>query len=117
MLTIKSDDIIGRSKSYEAIIKGEAIQKPSIPASFYVLMRELQSLGLNIELITSTGEIVPAESEPRLNKVLPVAAGEDEEENEGEEVVVDEEEDAAVTELFSGQEENPPVAAEDEVME
>ena len=56
MLTIKSDDVIGRSKAYEAIIKGEAIQKPQIPASFYVLVKELQSLGLNLEMLTS-GEL------------------------------------------------------------
>ncbi len=53
MLTIKSDDVIGRSKAYEAIIKGEEIQKPQIPASFYVLVKELQSLGLNIEKLDS----------------------------------------------------------------
>jgi len=51
MLTIKSDDVIGRSKAYESIVKGEAIQKPQIPASFYVLVRELQSLGLDIDMI------------------------------------------------------------------
>ena len=52
MLTIKSDDVVGRSKAYEAIIKGEEIQKPQIPASFYVLVKELQSLGLNVEMLT-----------------------------------------------------------------
>lgn len=51
MLTIKSDDVVGRSKAYESIIKGQPIQKPQIPASFYVLIRELQSLGLDIEMI------------------------------------------------------------------
>ena len=54
MLTIKSDDVIGRSKAYEAIIKGETIQKPQIPASFYVLVKELQSLGLNVEMLTAS---------------------------------------------------------------
>lgn len=53
MLTIKSDDVVGRSKAYEAIIKGEEIQKPQIPASFYVLVKELQSLGLNVEMLTA----------------------------------------------------------------
>ncbi|MCL5407664.1 MAG: DNA-directed RNA polymerase subunit beta [Patescibacteria group bacterium] len=53
MLTIKSDDVVGRSKAYEAIIKGEEIQKPQIPASFYVLVKELQSLGLNVEMLSS----------------------------------------------------------------
>lgn len=51
MLTIKSDDVIGRAKAYEAIIKGDEIQKPQIPASFAVLVRELQGLGLNVEVI------------------------------------------------------------------
>ncbi len=51
MLTIKSDDVIGRAKAYEAIIKGEEIQKPQVPASFAVLVRELQSLCLNVEVI------------------------------------------------------------------
>lgn len=51
MLTIKSDDIVGRSKAYESIIRNEPIQKPSIPASFFVLVRELQSLGLSVKLL------------------------------------------------------------------
>ena len=53
ILTIKSDDIVGRSKAYEAIIKNEPIQKPQIPASFYVLVKELQSLGLNVEMLSN----------------------------------------------------------------
>ena len=51
MLTIKSDDVIGRSKAYEAIIKGGEIKSPNIPASFRVLMQELKGLCLNVELI------------------------------------------------------------------
>ena len=51
MLTIKSDDVVGRSRSYEAIVKGEEIKPPSIPASFNVLVKELQSLCLDVELI------------------------------------------------------------------
>ena len=51
MLTIKSDDMVGRSQAYEAIIKGEEIPTPSTPESFNVLVKELQSLGLNIELL------------------------------------------------------------------
>jgi DNA-directed RNA polymerase subunit beta len=50
MLTIKSDDVMGRSKAYESIIKGEAIKSPNIPASFHVLVSELKGLGLNVEL-------------------------------------------------------------------
>ncbi|MFH1392584.1 MAG: DNA-directed RNA polymerase subunit beta [bacterium] len=50
MLTIKSDDILGRSKTYESIIKGEPIKAPNVPASFNVLVQELKALGLSVEL-------------------------------------------------------------------
>jgi len=58
MLTVKSDDVIGRVKTYEAIVKGDKIEEPSIPASFQVLVKELQSLGLSVEAVTDTGEIM-----------------------------------------------------------
>ena len=51
MLTIKSDDVTGRTKAYEAIVKNEDILQPSVPESFKVLVKELQSLGLAIEVI------------------------------------------------------------------
>jgi DNA-directed RNA polymerase subunit beta len=51
MLTIKSDDVMGRSKTYESIVKGEPIKKPNVPESFRVLVKELQSLGLDVELL------------------------------------------------------------------
>jgi len=51
ILTIKSDDVLGRAAAYESIIKGEKIKSPNIPASFNVLLSELKSLGLNVELI------------------------------------------------------------------
>ena len=50
ILTIKSDDVMGRSSAYESIIKGETIKKPNIPESFNVLVSELKSLGLNVEV-------------------------------------------------------------------
>jgi DNA-directed RNA polymerase subunit beta len=53
MLTIKSDDVLGRSKAYESIIKGEKIKSPNIPASFHVLINELKGLCLNVELMGS----------------------------------------------------------------
>jgi len=53
MLTIKSDDVLGRSKAYESIIKGEKIKSPNIPASFHVLVNELKGLCLDVELIKS----------------------------------------------------------------
>ena len=58
MLTVKSDDVQGRVKTYEAIVKGEAIEEPSIPASFRVLVKELQSLGLSVEAVTEAGELI-----------------------------------------------------------
>jgi DNA-directed RNA polymerase subunit beta len=58
MLTIKSDDVQGRVKAYEAIVKGEKIEEPGIPASFRVLVKELQSLGLSVEAVTDTGDTV-----------------------------------------------------------
>ena len=58
MLTVKSDDVQGRVKAYEAIVKGETIEEPSIPASFRVLVKELQSLGLSVEAVTDTGEVI-----------------------------------------------------------
>ena len=50
MLTVKSDDIVGRLKTYEAIVKGESIPTPGIPESFRVLTKELQSLGLDLQM-------------------------------------------------------------------
>jgi len=58
MLTIKSDDITGRVRAYEAIVKGEEIQEPGVPASFKVLVKELQSLGLSVEAIKDNGEAI-----------------------------------------------------------
>ncbi|MCI8550211.1 MAG: DNA-directed RNA polymerase subunit beta, partial [Lachnospiraceae bacterium] len=51
ILTVKSDDVVGRVKTYEAIIKGENIPEPSVPESFKVLLKELQSLGLDVRLL------------------------------------------------------------------
>ena len=56
MLTIKSDDVPGRSKAYESIIKGEEIEKLNVPESFNVLIRELKGLGLNVELLGGSGD-------------------------------------------------------------
>jgi DNA-directed RNA polymerase subunit beta len=58
MLTVKSDDVQGRVNTYEAIVKGEPIEEPSIPASFRVLVKELQSLGLAVEAINESGDVV-----------------------------------------------------------
>jgi DNA-directed RNA polymerase subunit beta len=58
LLTIKSDDVTGRVKVYEAIVKGENIPEPGIPESFKVLVKEMQSLCLNVEVMSSDGQIV-----------------------------------------------------------
>jgi DNA-directed RNA polymerase subunit beta len=58
MLTVKSDDVQGRVKTYEAIVKGEPIDEPGIPASFRVLVKELQSLGLAVEAVGEGGEVI-----------------------------------------------------------
>jgi len=58
MLTVKSDDVQGRVSTYEAIVKGEPIEEPSLPASFRVLVKELQSLGLAVEAMMDSGETI-----------------------------------------------------------
>ena len=58
ILTVKSDDVVGRVKTYEAIIKGENIPEPGIPESFKVMLKELQSLALDIRVLDENGEEV-----------------------------------------------------------
>ena len=58
LLTIKSDDVLGRVKVYEAIVKGENIPEPGIPESFKVLIKEMQSLCLNVEVLNSDGSLI-----------------------------------------------------------
>ena len=58
MLTVKSDDVVGRVSTYESIVKGEAIEDPGIPAAFKVLVKEMQSLGLAIEAVLDDGKVV-----------------------------------------------------------
>jgi DNA-directed RNA polymerase subunit beta len=58
MLTVKSDDVMGRVKTYEAIVKGESIMEAGVPESFKVLVKELQSLGLNVEVLNEDESVV-----------------------------------------------------------
>jgi len=58
MLTVKSDDVIGRVNTYEAIVKGDPMEDPGLPASFRVLVKELQSLGLAVEAVDAAGDTV-----------------------------------------------------------
>ncbi len=72
MLTIKSDDVSGRVRTYESIVKGEEIQSPGVPESFRVLVKELQSLGLAVEVINEKNEVIQfgkEDSEERLPKL------------------------------------------------
>ena len=61
-LTVKSDDVTGRNRMYEAIVKGEHLLEPGLPESFNVLVKELQSLALNVELIE--GGITDVDAQP-----------------------------------------------------
>jgi DNA-directed RNA polymerase subunit beta len=63
MLTIKSDDTVGRVKAYEAIVKGENIAKPNIPESFKVLMKEIQSLALDMSVQSEAGDVLEVREE------------------------------------------------------
>lgn len=76
MLTIKSDDVYGRSKAYESIVKGEPIKKPRVPESFNVLVKELQSLGLSVKLLQT-------EEGPKEEAIVEDILDEDIEEREG----------------------------------
>jgi len=58
ILTVKSDDIVGRVKTYEAIIKGQNVPTPGVPESFKVLIKELQSLGLDVKVLDSDNNVV-----------------------------------------------------------
>ena len=71
MLTVKSDDVVGRVKTYEAIVKGDDIIQPGIPESFHVLVKELQSLGLSVELIYEQPDVdMGLPDEPTLDDLM-----------------------------------------------
>lgn len=123
MLTVKSDDTVGRAKAYQAIVSGEEIQKPSIPESFNVLVRELQGLGLEVKLITEEGEIEPVDKPkvPVQPNSRPVEDMDDEMDEDGEEETEafsdmeerEEHEDEELTEIGATLEEEPAEAAEE----
>nr|MDD3720449.1 DNA-directed RNA polymerase subunit beta [Candidatus Gracilibacteria bacterium] len=73
MITIKSDDVAGRTQAYEAIVKNASIKKPNIPESFNVLIKELQAIGLDIELLDREElENKEYEAEERYNKIIEI---------------------------------------------
>jgi DNA-directed RNA polymerase subunit beta len=94
MLTIKSDDTIGRVKAYEAIVKGENIPEPSVPESFKVLLKEMQSLALDVRPMRSDGrDLAAAEEDDELIRAaeeLGVDLSADRVRGEGDEASVDE---------------------------
>ncbi len=75
LLTVKSDDVMGRVQTYEAIVKGEEIQPPRVPESFKVLIKELRSLGLNAEILDSNDEEIPLGEEDASAYPLPDLGG------------------------------------------
>ena len=75
ILTVKSDDVMGRVQTYEAIVKGEEIQPPRVPESFKVLIKELRSLGLNAEILDSNDEEIPLGEEDASAYPLPDLGG------------------------------------------
>lgn len=99
ILTVKSDDVVGRVKTYEAIVKGENIPESGIPESFKVLIKELQSLALDINVIDKEGEVTPEREHIVVPEVeeseienVEVETEADEEIEVDEEVEIDEEE-------------------------
>jgi DNA-directed RNA polymerase subunit beta len=75
MLTVKSDDTVGRVKTYEAIVKGEPIQEPGIPESFRVLVKELQAMALRVEVITEGDEPITFGKEDQKKKMPKLGLG------------------------------------------
>ena len=69
MLTIKSDDVRGRVKAYEAIVKGENIPEPGVPESFRVLLKELQSIGIDVRVFSESEEIEIEEPEEDVSRI------------------------------------------------
>jgi len=67
ILTIKSDDTIGRVKAYEAIVKGENVPQPGVPESFRVLIKELQSLGMDVKMMSADDEEIEMRDEDEDN--------------------------------------------------
>jgi DNA-directed RNA polymerase subunit beta len=63
MLTVKSDDVVGRTRMYEAIVKGDNLLEPGLPESFNVMVKELQSLGLDVDLVEEKKQATPASTD------------------------------------------------------
>ncbi|WP_253907593.1 hypothetical protein [Bacillus sp. WMMC1349] len=86
ILTVKSDDVVGRVKTYEAIVKGDNVPEPGVPESFKVLIKELQSLGMDVKILSSDEEEI---------EMRDLEDDEDAKQNEGLTLSNDEDEEAA----------------------
>jgi DNA-directed RNA polymerase subunit beta len=89
LLTVKSDDVLGRVKVYEAIVKGENIPEPGIPESFKVLIKEMQSLCLNVEVLSAEGkqiEVRETDEDYRVQEELGIDLSRPERASAGEEL-------------------------------
>jgi DNA-directed RNA polymerase subunit beta len=75
MLTVKSDDVTGRVKTYEAIVRGDKIQEPGVPESFRVLVKELQSLGLAVEVISDSNDKITFGKEEQKERLPKLGLG------------------------------------------
>jgi DNA-directed RNA polymerase subunit beta len=73
MLTVKSDDVAGRTKVYESIVRGDDAFEAGIPESFNVLVKEMRALGLNVDLTNSEAAAIPPEPLPIDRPALPPA--------------------------------------------
>ena len=99
ILTVKSDDIVGRVKTYEAIVKGENIPEPGIPESFKVLIKEMQSLCLDVKVLTEDNEEIEIketsemEDMPAIEDIVDVELEEESDEEDEELEIIEEEED------------------------
>ena len=131
MLTIKSDDVVGRVKTYEAIVKGEEVIQPGVPESFHVLLKELQGLGLSVELLQQDGDqyalgdgAIPTlawedfgddeEAEPGETAGTEDEATDAPEEAEAEEVPADAPDDASLQEMAEAEEEEEEKDADED---
>ena len=95
ILTVKSDDITGRLKTYEAIVKGESVPEPGIPESFRVLIKELQSLGLDMKLYNHNDEVEIKETVDLTEKdIVPLSKMQDFEPIDDDELYVLDDEDS-----------------------
>ena len=87
ILTVKSDDIVGRVKTYESIVKGNNISEPGIPEAFKVLLKELQSLALDVKVLTENNDELIIRELDEDDEAIPSAAARDAEERDRQEAV------------------------------